>query len=445
MNYKMHAKMQYIYVGIDTHKYTHTASVINCFNEMLDTITINNDKVGYKALVDMVNKYTSDNLTPIYGLEDTKHLGYGLCSYLLDKNCLVKTVLSTLTYNERKRNPIISKTDALDSLCVAKVLLDFLDTLPYAKSDEIYWTLKQVVKMRRTIVKSNVEYKNKLHAQLLHHYPNYKDFFNNIFCNTALMLWETYPSPDLLPSSKELAEFLYNVSHKRFRVKKANEIIKLSSEFDIFNTIYQEERNIIIRTLVKQIKNNNIRLKEIELEIISIYDKIGAKLHTCPLLDKISASDVLSEIGNINRFENNGKLAKYAGVAPVNYSSGNSDKDVSNEYGNRELNGLIYAMACRSLAAGRNNNKPTNAIFLEYYEKKRANGKTKHQAIVCIMRRLISIIFHILKYEKEYEIPTELVSECMELFKERKLKEQEELEKKEQKRLLKREKIKIAK
>jgi len=428
MNYDKHPKMKYIYVGVDTHKHRHTASVINCFNETLDTITIANDKKGYGALFNMVNKHTTNEVTAIYGLEDTKHLGYGLCSYLLSKNCLVKHVLGTLTYNERKRNPIISKTDEIDSQCIAKVLLDYLDTLSFATSDEIFWTLKQVVKMRQSIVKNNVEYKNKFHAQILHHYPNYKSFFHDIFCNTALTLWETYPSPDLLIniSDKDFWKFMYNSSNTRFSQNKANEILKLIKENDILNTIYQEERNIIIRTLVRQIRNNNAILKEIETEVIAIYDKIGSTLHTCPLLTKITAAEILAEIGNINRFANSGKLAKYAGVAPVSYSSGNSEKDVSNEFGNRELNSHIYNLACRSISPGANKMVPANAIFIEYFNKKRTEGKTGHQALVCVMRRLISIIYSVLKNERDYIVPTELVEQCTTSFKERRIKEEKE-------------------
>ena len=121
MNYNSHPKMKYLYIGIDCHKYKHVATLTNCFNEDLTTITFNNDKDGYDYLLNTVDKY-KDNLIPIYGLEDTKHLGYGLASYLLSKDKIVKCVSSTLTYIERKRQPIIFKNDEYDSKCIAKVL-----------------------------------------------------------------------------------------------------------------------------------------------------------------------------------------------------------------------------------------------------------------------------------------------------------------------------------
>ena len=55
MNYNNHPKMKHIYVGIDCHKQTHTAAVINCFNETLDTITFTNDINDFEKLIERVN------------------------------------------------------------------------------------------------------------------------------------------------------------------------------------------------------------------------------------------------------------------------------------------------------------------------------------------------------------------------------------------------------
>lgn len=426
MNYNSHPKMKNLYIGVDCHKFTHMATLINCFNEKITTISFNNDKKGFEHLVKTVEKY-KEELIPIYGLEDTKHLGYELASYLLSRNQIVKNVNSNLTYVERKKNPIIIKNDEFDSQCIAKVLLDELDTLPNAESDEIYWTLKQLVKMRKVIVTNNVELKNKLHSQLTHHYPNYNQIFTNIDCTTALNLWEKYPSPKqiLEEDFDTLVSNLKTWSKNKMGIYKANKIIEVINNNDVAYQVYQEERNTIIKMLVKQIKDNNKRLEEIEQQIIDLYDKTNCKLHTYPCLDKITSACMLSEIGNINRFKDSGKLAKYAGIAPIEKSSGGTEKQLKNEFGNRELNSMFYSLACRSICAGRNGNTPTNPIFKEYYQKKINQGKTKHQAIICIMRRTCNIIYGMLREEKEYEPPKQLVEQCRNSFRERKQLEEE--------------------
>lgn len=40
-----------------------------------------------------------------------------------------------------------------------------------------------------------------------------------------------------------------------------------------------------------------------------------------------------------------------------------------------------------------------------YFEYKTSKGKTKIQALICIMRRLVRIVFAMMKYKTAYEMP----------------------------------------
>ena len=46
-----------------------------------------------------------------------------------------------------------------------------------------------------------------------------------------------------------------------------------------------------------------------------------------------------------------------------------------------------------------------NPVVRAYYEKSKAEGKTSQQALICISRRLISIIYGMLKNGKENGMP----------------------------------------
>ena len=50
---------------------------------------------------------------------------------------------------------------------------------------------------------------------------------------------------------------------------------------------------------------------------------------------------------------------------------------------------------------------PRNPVVRAYYEKREAEGKTKtsQQALICVSRRLISIIYGMLKNGTEYRMP----------------------------------------
>jgi len=53
---------------------------------------------------------------------------------------------------------------------VCKGAQDMVDTLQDAKHEDIFWTIRQMVKRRDLIVKSNVMNKNQLHSQLAYSY-----------------------------------------------------------------------------------------------------------------------------------------------------------------------------------------------------------------------------------------------------------------------------------
>ena len=82
-----------------------------CNNGYLKTlVTVNLFNVNdFKKLLKIVNKYTDESVSPVFGLEDTKHLEHTLATLLLNNGYTVKHVNSTLTYTERNKFPIISK------------------------------------------------------------------------------------------------------------------------------------------------------------------------------------------------------------------------------------------------------------------------------------------------------------------------------------------------
>ncbi len=133
--------------------------------------------------------------------------------------------------------------------------------------------------------------------------------------------------------------------------------------------------------------------------------RLGYRLETFPCIDLVTAAGFAAQIGDINRFASADKLAKYAGISPVTFSSGQSDKRFSNRQGDRNLYHLFHALAARNVNRGRNRNKPVNDIFYEYYQKKMSEGKTEHQAIICVMRRLVNIIYGMMKNKREYRNP----------------------------------------
>ena len=107
-------------------------------------------------------------------------------------------------------------------------------------------------------------------------------------------------------------------------------------------------------------------------------------LHGC---STVTAAKIIAELNDADRFENDSKVARYAGIAPRKHESGSRKKDIQSKRGNTRLRSAIKTVALAQI--GKNGDQRGKA----YFRKKLKEGKTKKQALRCLMRQLTKIIF----------------------------------------------------
>ncbi|CEE00307.1 IS110 family transposase OrfB [Caldibacillus thermoamylovorans] len=405
----MHEKQKHIYVGVDLHKQHHVAVIINCWQEKLDEIKVENKPSAFSTFLLDIDKLTEEGLTPVFGLEDVGGYGRALAQYLTDHGQVVKEVNPALSYAERKSHVTVQKSDSWDAECVARILVRQLSQLPDAKPHDLFWSIQQLVTRRNALVKAQGALKNQLHIQLSHHYPSYKKFFSEVDGKTALAFWERYPSPSCLEgvSIKQLTTFLLEVSHNTCSVKKANEILKLVIEDGNTTKEHQETRDFLVRSIVRDITFKKKEMNYVEGELKELMSLLDFQLDSMPGIDLVTASALIAEIGDVRRFPNANKLARFAGIAPVYFGSGGKGKEQKSKQGNRALHALFYNLAVQQVQVAKGGKLPRNPVFHAYYQRKLKEGKTKGQALVCIMRRLVNIVYGMMKHKTAYELPIE--------------------------------------
>lgn len=360
---------QFLYVGMDIHKDTHTACLTNCFGQVLLEKEIKNSKEDFGQLVKRVEQLSKESrLKPIFGLEDSYGNGLRLATFLKRQRFEVKMVSPVLVDRERKYETHPEKSDSLDALGVAKVLIQRIDSLPnysITPEDELSKEIKELVLDREFLVKEQTRLKNQLHYILHKSYgSNYRQLFKGTFSLKALKYWHRYPLP-----KKSLDDGLIN----------CRAILKNQ-----------------IRRKIKRLLTIKQEIKQINQESEALIQEMGQKVETMPGCGKILAAAVLAEVRNINRFNSPNSLAKYAGLCPKEKSSGKSRKHLKSQSGNRRLNKAIHRIALSQIS------RYGNPHAKEYFQRKISEGKTKTQALRCLKRRLCDIIYMMLKYRTEY-------------------------------------------
>ena len=400
-------KEDFIFVGIDLHKETHTAVIIDCYNNKLGEITFLNRPADFPKLVTKVKKCNTDTKEVVYGLENAYGYGRALAVWLIDKGYLVKDVNTAISHRQAKhRGAMYRKSDSDDAEAIALATLNMLDKLPDACPNDAYWSLGKLVHRRDNIMKQRTRLVNQLHEQLHIAYPSYKSFFNDISRPTALYFWENYPSKKYLEDKtvEDLREELVPVSHNKCSTKTCEKILNAVSGDKVKNVDYQDARDMVTLSIVSDLKHYDKQLAEVDKMLEQMYEMLNCTLTTIPEVNTITAVKILSEIGDIKRFGNANKLAQFAGIAPLHLSSSGKGKDMATKQGNRRLQATIYFLAIQMIQIS-SKGTPRHPAFRAYYEKRKAEGKTSQQALICISRRLISIIYGMLKSGTEYRMP----------------------------------------
>ena len=112
----------------------------------------------------------------------------------------------------------------------------------------------------------------------------------------------------------------------------------------------------------------------------------------------MTAAIIISEIGDINRFNNPGQVLAFAGLDPSVKQSGTFNAS-STRMSKRGSSILRYALI---LAA--NNVQLNTKTFKNYYNTKRLQGKLHYNALGHWAGKLIRTIFYMLKHNVKFNL-----------------------------------------
>lgn len=354
----------FLYVGVDVHKDSHTAVITNCFGHRIKEVKVSNYEEDFESMVKILKKEAKKaRKEVIFGLEDSYGYGARLARFLYRRGFSVKTVSPVLVDRSRKNETHPEKSDSLDAFGVALALIRRIGSLPdysISKASEIAKEIKELTLDRDCLVKERTRLKNNLHA-LLHKAYNskYREMFKDTFSKKALKYWLEHP----VDENQAVESFVLESQIKR----KVRRILDIKDE-----------------------------IKEIESELSALIKKSGQKLETMNGCGVVLTAAVLAEVRDIDRFRSPDALAKYAGLCPSERSSGKRSRHVKTKSGNRRLNRAVHRIAFSQIGISGND------CAKAYFQRKVTEGKSKGQALCCLKRRLINIIYMMLKYKEGY-------------------------------------------
>lgn len=388
------------YLGIDIGKKTHHASLMDNTGKLLfKGYSFSNTTAGGELLLEHLDRHVNDYSQVCVGMEATGHYWLTIYSFLYDKELLIHVINPIQTDGWRKGVEIRKrKTDTIDSALIAD-LIRYGAFVENPIADETLFSLRNLTRFRTYLVDSISDLKRKIICVLDQVFPEYETVFSNIFGATSKQILLDYTTPSELEqlSVDKLAKILSKASRKKIHPTKAEELSNIANNsFGV--TFAKEAFTFQIRQLIQQMQFVEKQVKDTETEIQKLMDKLGSVITTIPGIGPTTGAIILSEIGDINRFNSPVKLVAFAGLDASVTKSGQFEGtyNVMSKRGSPYLRRAIYQAALVAY-----NKDPVLSAF---YHKKRSEGKHHKTCLGAVSRKLCYIIYAVLKANKPYEV-----------------------------------------
>lgn len=342
-------------VGVDPHKRTLTATVLDCRGGVVATAAFRVSGDGHRALEAWATEFG-----PVerWGIEGASGLGRHTAMYLIGAGHDVRDVCPTRTAeSSRKRRQ--GKSDALDSVRIARetqadpeIPVAFKRAAGDTGPDEATEMIALWHKARRSLLKSRQHLLNEAEA-LLGELPE------------VLRL--------ALPDTSEI--------RPRLAALRARDRTTRWDPATALRLRLLEDHAVAVADL-------DAREREATRELGRLIEDLGSTLgELCGIADR-SEAELVVEVGDPRRFTEGG-FARFNGTAPLPASSAEGERRPTrhrlNRGGNRRVNAVLHRMAVTQLRCDERAKR--------IYADARGRGHTKKEAMRILKRHLSNVVY----------------------------------------------------
>lgn len=144
-------------------------------------------------------------------------------------------------------------------------------------------------------------------------------------------------------------------------------------------------RRRVAAELIADLERIYARSKAADKELAALVRATGTSLMDLRGIGPSGAARLLVEVGDITRFPSKAHFASWSGTAPIDASSGDNVRHRLSRKGNRQINRVLHIQATVQLR------NPTDGR--EYFDRRRAEGKTSMEAMRALKRRLSDVVY----------------------------------------------------
>jgi transposase len=360
-----------------------------------------NNRAGFDTfwnrLVEARDAKGLDNI--VVGFESTGAYGEPLQHFLKSKQVQLVQVnpMHTKRVKELQGNSP-NKTDRKDPRVIADIIAlghSLTVVIPEGAAAE----LRRLTLARERANKRCTALYNQLQDLIFISFPEFLQIIKDVKTKTARHLLQFYPDPqDIIAVGMEsLGAVVKRVSRGKMDPAKTK---------DLFDAARMSAGIVEGRFSVGlEIQATLEAIAAIDAFVVRLEEEMSHHLEEIPYshlllsmkgIGRVTAAGLIGEVGDFNSFDTQRELLKHAGFDLFEISSGKlrGSRRISKR-GRPLLRKLLFFAALNTVRKG--------GVMYEHYQKHLKKGMKKIKALVAIARKLLGIIFALVRTKREYQ------------------------------------------
>lgn len=389
-------------VAVDIGKTIHWGYFRTPNNIEVKPFPFRNGMYSFNAFLQRMEKFQQEQGLEeiVVGFESTGPYAEPLCHFLRKRgvNLVQVNPMHTKRLKELTGNSP-NKTDQKDPRVIADIMLlnhGLTVVIPQGVSAE----LRRLAHARERASTNMKAKKNQLQYLVFVIFPEFFEIMKKTASKSTLFLLKNYPLPeDIVALGLEtLTSLLKKISRGRLGKQRAQELIKAARQSI---GIDSGTRSIAleIKYVVDSIEHAQQFISTFETEMIEYLRHVPYSCNILSLkgIGVITAAGLIGEVGDFKAFATAKELEKLAGLDLYEISSGahKGERRISKR-GRSLMRKLLYCAALNTIRI--------DGIMHQQYHNMLDRGMPKVKAVVAISRRLLRIIYALVRDNTMFEV-----------------------------------------
>lgn len=396
-------------VALDIGKHIHYGYFRAPDGQDIKPFPFNNTRQGFdhfwKTLCQFGKSHGLDEI--VVGFESTGPYAEPICHYLRKKSVRLVQVnpMHTKRIKELTDNSP-NKTDKKDPRVIAD-LISLGHSLTVVVPEAAAAQLRRLTHARERAVKRRTVLNNQLQHLVHVIFPELGSIIAPS-TKTGMHLIKNYPTPDRMVSVgiQQLRDIIKKISRGKISIERAETLYSAAKQ-SVGITEGRESILLEITHLASNIENENAQIKELEKQMVVCLDQIpySRMIMSIKGFGHITTAGLIGEVGDFRKFKTISEVLKLAGLDLYEISSGRHQ-------GCRRISKRGRPLLRKILFFAALNTTRKNSVFHGPYQRHLAKGMPRMKALVAISRKLMGIIFALVRdhcvfdinYAKQFEL-----------------------------------------